>query len=101
MVMLWLINYFDELPYSDVKCRPVHMIAPYKKKVKADLLFAIAFNFSLTFELLTGCTRASVIQKRGPKHPNVNMHILHTVLYTFCKVLTRRICLTIKSFFSW
>ena len=28
-------------------------------------------------------------------------HILHTVLYTFPKVLTRRICLTIKSFFSW
>ena len=33
--------------------------------------------------------------------PNICMHILHTVLYTFHKVLTRRICLTIKSFFSW
>ena len=32
-------------------------------------------------------------------HPNVIMHILHTVLYTFLKVLTRRICLLIKSFF--
>ena len=29
------------------------------------------------------------------------MHILHTVLYTFAKELTRRICLTIKSNFSW
>ena len=29
------------------------------------------------------------------------MHILHTVLYTFPKVLTRRICLTIKRLFSW
>ena len=46
MVMLWLINHFNELPYSDVKCRPVHMIAPCKKKAKADLLFAIAFHFS-------------------------------------------------------
>ena len=27
------------------------------------------------------------------------MHILHTALYTFPKVLTRRICLPIKSFF--
>ena len=27
------------------------------------------------------------------------MNILHTVLYTFPKVLARRICLTIKSFF--
>ena len=34
-------------------------------------------------------------------HPNISMQILHTVLYTFSKVLTRRICLTIKSFFSW
>ena len=29
------------------------------------------------------------------------MHILHTVLYTFPKVLTRRICLLIRSFFCW
>ena len=34
-------------------------------------------------------------------HPNISMQILHTVLYRFLKVLTRRICLTIKSFFSW
>ena len=37
----------------------------------------------------------------SPLHPNINMHILHTVLCTFTKVLTRRICLTIKSVFSW
>ena len=30
-----------------------------------------------------------------------SMYILHDVLYTFPKVLIRRICLTIKSFFSW
>ena len=34
-------------------------------------------------------------------HPNINMHILHTVLYKFPRLLTRRICLTIKSFFTW
>ena len=34
----------------------------------------------------------------NPLHPNISMHILHTVLYTFPKMLTRRICLTIKSF---
>ena len=32
-----------------------------------------------------------------PLHPNISMHILHTVLYTNPKVLTRRICLTIKN----
>ena len=30
-------------------------------------------------------------------NPDISKHILHTVLYTFPKVLTRRICLTIKS----
>ena len=33
-------------------------------------------------------------------HLNISLHFLHTVLHTFLKVLTRRICLTIKSFFS-
>ena len=36
----------------------------------------------------------------NPVHPNISIYILHTVLYTFPKVLTKRICLTIKSFFS-
>ena len=35
-----------------------------------------------------------------PLHPNISMHILHTVLYTCPKVLTGRICLTIKRFFG-
>ena len=34
-------------------------------------------------------------------HPKISMYILHTVLYTFPKELTRRICLLIKSFISW
>ena len=37
----------------------------------------------------------------NPLHPNISIHIHHTVLCTFTKVLTRRLCLTIKSFFSW
>ena len=32
---------------------------------------------------------------------DIIMQILHTILKTFSKVLTRRICLTIKSLFSW
>ena len=35
------------------------------------------------------------------QHFNIRMYILHTVLYTFPKVLTRRICLTIKNYFIW
>ena len=37
----------------------------------------------------------------NPLHPNIRMHILQTVLYIFPYVLARRICLTIKRFFSW
>ena len=37
----------------------------------------------------------------NPLHPNIGIHILHSVLYTLPKLLTRRIFLTIKSFFSW
>ena len=33
-------------------------------------------------------------------HPNISMHILHTVLCTFPKVLRKRICLTIDSLFQ-
>ena len=36
----------------------------------------------------------------NPLHPGISMDILHVVLRTFPKVLTRRIWLTIKSFFS-
>ena len=36
----------------------------------------------------------------NPLNPNISMHILHTVLHTFPKVLTRRICPTFKRFFS-
>ena len=34
-------------------------------------------------------------------HSNISMHILLKVLYTFPIMLTGRICLTIKSLFSW
>ena len=33
-------------------------------------------------------------------HPNINIHILHTVLVTFTMLLTRRIFLAIRSFFN-
>ena len=41
------------------------------------------------------------IKTFNPLHPNISIDILHIVIYTFPKELMRRICLTIKSFFSW
>ena len=43
---------------------------------------------------MSECKYSSMIH---PLHPNISMHILHTVLYTFLKGLKRRICLTVKS----
>ena len=34
-------------------------------------------------------------------YPNISIHILCTSLYTFLMVLTRRICLPIRSLLSW
>ena len=34
-------------------------------------------------------------------NPYISINILHTVLYTSSKRLSRSICLTIKSFFKW
>ena len=81
-----------------------------KKKKKIKRLREIVYHFDfcvLIFEIFqliidlliylwVYCLRHSSI---NPLHPNISMYILHTVLYTFPKVLTRRICLTIKSFF--
>ena len=34
-------------------------------------------------------------------HPNISMHILHTVLHASPLLLTRRICVLVKSVFTW
>ena len=34
----------------------------------------------------------------NPLHPNISMHILHTVLIVFLKVMSRRTCLKIRGF---
>ena len=36
-----------------------------------------------------------------PPFPPLKCHFLHTLIYTSPKVLTKRICLTIRSFLSW
>ena len=41
------------------------------------------------------------VSNLNPLYPKISVHILHTVLKSFPKVLMRRICLTIRSFFGW
>ena len=45
--------------------------------------------------------QSTEIQTLNPLHPYINMHILCTILFTFPKVLTRRISLTIHRVLHW
>ena len=36
-----------------------------------------------------------------PFHPNISLHILHTVPHTFLQVLTKRFCSLIMSLYTW
>ena len=44
-------------------------------------------------------SNSSNLQSSSLSPPNIRRYILHSVLYTYPKVLTRRIRITIKSFF--
>ena len=68
-----------KLAWESLSCRFVGMIETSRKHV----------GFMLNVEIF------------NLVHPRIRMHILHTVLNTFPKRLTRRIYLTIKSCFSW
>ena len=57
-------------------------------------------KYSVTWNCLHDFQLSSLSKSLNPLHLHISMHILHTVLYTFPKVRTRRICLTIKSFFG-
>ena len=52
------------------------------------------------FVVTNYATKESFEISFNPLLPYIRMHILHTVLYTSFKVLTRNICLSIKSFFK-
>ena len=97
----------------------VVMIDEIVKYIIYFLIFRLTFQFSPSSKVY-GFSEVDLVRNGGdqvcvektgdeiknvglfsPLHPNFTLHILHTVLYTFPNVLTRRICLTIKSFFSW
>ena len=68
------------------------------------LAFVKASNFPADGERLAGrCLNIEGLfaGSLNPLHPNISIYILHTVLCTCNTVLTRRICVIIKSFFTW
>ena len=84
---------------------------PFRSKLAAAILGGIdkihmaPGSKVLYLGAASGTTVSHVSDIVGPVsndllHPNISMHILHTDLYTFPRVLTRRICQTIKSLCS-
>ena len=86
------------------ECRTKHSQQCSRSSTKPTHFFISHFNlFYLPFDTIllqfTTTDRENKNKKINPLHPNISMHILHTVLHTFLKVLKRRICFTVKS--SW
>ena len=105
---------FTQVPFRDGSVYNVSIFSIYLKAFDCWICkFSIPFSINFFEELIGIICIKSFFSWRSfpsflwhlclikPLHPNISIHILHTVLYTFPKVLTRRICLTIKSFFSW
>ena len=63
----------------------------WKDHLKSTLKWWVVVIFQLSFSKFP----------LNPLPPNNSMHTVYIVLYTFLKLLTRRLCLTVKSFFSW
>ena len=69
---------------------------------RLEVVFKCPLEHAVSHASLAGQKDAlSKLSPINPLHANISMHILHTVFHTFTERLTRRICLTIKSYFSW
>ena len=97
----WQVQYWIEDQLADVFTR-FYTSASWRWRVEPSATWLDTLKTSLS------CTHTHVYYL-NPLHPIISLHILHTALYTFLKVLKRRICLPIKSLltcwpfpsFSW
>ena len=72
-----------------------HLVYPFWEDPKNLRLLLLTSLFYLLGWNVVTCS------SKNPSHPNISMHFLLTVFSKFPLVLTRRISLKIKSFFSW
>ena len=106
--MIGLHNSRHPLDQSDARVRSISSLLPSFSRASLNLVWLLEiFVFALIgLNEHFGCgftiaNRGVLEMKFNPFHPNISMHILRTVLYTFPKALTRGICLKIKRFVSW
>ena len=69
------------------------LVKPLVIQVRNLLTKKFVADFSTTLQ--------EIMYRFNPQHSNINMHLLHIVLYTFPKMLTGRISLIIKNFLIW
>ena len=85
----------NEHPYlSKYSIKQIDSVLPHVCSSPVHLLY----HFMALTTLWLNLWSTTVV---NPSHTSISMNILHTVLCTFLKVLTRRICLPIKSFLPW
>ena len=97
-----------QIPFSNSMANPeetfIHKdgYTPFHYYFISFIYFSfIYFSFIYFFNFWWLNQAKTDVKTNNPLHPNISMHILHSVLNTFPKVLTRRICLTIENFFRW
>ena len=84
---------FDSIPVQPETRRPI--------RYRFHIVWVTCGNlFSNECPIRSPCAYGICISDIHPLHPNINSHILHTVICSFTMVLTRRICQTITSSFS-
>ena len=96
-----------EAKRQDLECLQANVTSQSGKKLqdsnKQDLEYQVVwFSEETGLKLsLTSTLDMQWFSAINPLHPKISMHTLHTVLYTFPKVLMRRICWPIKRFLPW
>ena len=86
------------------RVKEIHEIRAISSWIKLNvvLIWIAAWIISLNIRIGFHCNRGTHTSYYitptiiNPLHTNISMHFLHTVLYTFPQVLTRRISLKIK-----
>ena len=67
--------------------------------VKDQVVVSLTNKVNKGVIVTSTCQTSALIPSLNSLHPNISVDILLTVLDIFPKVLTRRICLTIKRFY--
>ena len=87
--------------HINISMHILHTVLSTFLKVPPRRICKAIKSFFFFFFYYHGCLYLTIVLAFKQLHLNISMHILHTVLSKFLKVLIRRIWKAIKSFFCW